>query len=72
MDGSSLGKAITEAIAFFAVVSFVIGFSISALAFWLMPESTDWHQEAIKRGYALHCPTTGEFAWKGECEDDSK
>ena len=24
--------------------------------------------EAIERGYALHCPQDGEFAWKGECE----
>lgn len=25
--------------------------------------------EAIQRGYALHCPQTGDFAWKGECDD---
>lgn len=24
--------------------------------------------EAVSRGYALYCPTTGDFAWKGECE----
>lgn len=24
---------------------------------------------AIERGYALYCPTTGAFAWKGECDD---
>lgn len=24
--------------------------------------------QAIERGYALHCPQEGEFAWKGECE----
>lgn len=23
--------------------------------------------EAIERGYAIYCPTTGNFAWKGEC-----
>lgn len=26
-------------------------------------------QEAIERDYALYCPTTGEWAWKGECEE---
>jgi hypothetical protein len=26
-----------------------------------------WEQQAIERGYALHCPDTGKFAWKGEC-----
>ena len=25
--------------------------------------------EAIEKGYALHCPKDGEFAWKGECDD---
>ena len=30
---------------------------------------THWESEAIKRGYALHCPRNGEFAWKGECEE---
>lgn len=26
-------------------------------------------RQAIERGYALYCPTTGDFAWKGECDD---
>lgn len=25
-------------------------------------------QQAIERGYALHCPADGRWAWKGECE----
>ena len=25
-------------------------------------------EQAIERGYALHCPADGEFAWVGECE----
>lgn len=25
--------------------------------------------EAIQRGYALHCPQTGGFAWEGECDE---
>ena len=27
------------------------------------------HTEAIKRGYGLYCPTTGQFAWVGECAE---
>ena len=26
-------------------------------------------RQAIERGYALHCPHDGAFAWKGECEE---
>ena len=25
--------------------------------------------DAIERGYAEYCPTTGYLAWKGECEE---
>ena len=25
-------------------------------------------RQAIERGYALHCPDDGKFAWVGECE----
>jgi hypothetical protein len=25
--------------------------------------------QAIERGYALHCPSDGRFAWIGECDD---
>ena len=25
--------------------------------------------DAIDRGYALHCPKDGDFAWKGECDE---
>ena len=28
-----------------------------------------FESQAIERGYALHCPADGEFAWKGECEE---
>ena len=27
-----------------------------------------WKGEAIERDYAIYCPQTGVFAWKGECE----
>ena len=25
-------------------------------------------RQAVERGYALYCPLTGEWAWKGECD----
>jgi len=27
-----------------------------------------WQAHAIKRGYAIYCPVSGDFAWKGECK----
>jgi hypothetical protein len=27
-----------------------------------------WHSEAINRGYAIHCPDDGRWAWIGECD----
>ena len=32
-------------------------------------EGTRLQHQAIERGYALYCPITGEYAWKGECDD---
>jgi hypothetical protein len=29
---------------------------------------SDYEEQAISRGYALYCPTNGDFAWNGECE----
>lgn len=29
---------------------------------------SDYEEQAISRGCALHCPTNGNFAWNGECE----
>ena len=36
---------------------------------WTAAKPPDREAEAIRRGYALHCPQTGEFAWKGECDE---
>lgn len=33
-------------------------------------QTLNWQDEIIERGYALHCPDTGDFAWKGECGDE--
>lgn len=26
-----------------------------------------WEKDLIQRGYAIHCPVDGAFAFKGEC-----
>lgn len=31
--------------------------------------TTAWQSEVIERGYALYCADTGDFAWKGECNE---
>jgi len=30
--------------------------------------TSEWQSNAIERGYALYCPSTGDFAWKDECD----
>lgn len=53
----------------FLVILFIIAI-ISPGVFLLMSNASkvDIKQQAIERGYALHCPKDGKFAWKGECE----
>lgn len=43
--------------------SFYLGFGLGV--FWIQDIT---HEAAIERGFALRCPETGDFAWKGECE----
>ena len=31
-------------------------------------QNQDWHRDLIQRGLAEYCATTGEWAFKGECE----
>lgn len=45
------------------VVSTIVAFAVFANVPYIIK------QQAIERGYALHCPINGEFAWKGECDD---
>ena len=30
--------------------------------------NSKWQAEVIRRGYAIHCPLDGKFAWNGECD----
>lgn len=34
--------------------------------------STHYKRGAVERGYAMHCPADGEWAWKGECGEELK
>lgn len=47
--------------------SFIAGFVFAVAG--LNPIIEDFQREAIERGYAQYCATTGEWAWKGECND---
>ena len=31
--------------------------------------NSEWRDETVKRGLAQYCPDTGEWAWKGECNE---
>ena len=58
----------------FNIVVITISFLVTALCFAILfiivtgKIDMETKQEAIEKGYALHCPKDGEFAWKGECE----
>lgn len=52
------------------LLTFVFASMIGLGIGWLIGGGTAlyYQSEAIERGYALHCPATGKWAWKGECE----
>ncbi len=45
----------------------VIALTAIVTATNLYIDVTTVRAEAIERGYAIYCPTTGNFAWKGDC-----
>jgi hypothetical protein len=54
-----------------ALVGIILGIILCSLLF--LPNVTadsTWEEYAITRGYALYCPDTGDFAWKGECKNE--
>lgn len=52
----------------------LVGWTAAAVAIgWgLGIEATigQYRGQAVERGYASYCPVDGEWAWKGECEED--
>jgi len=48
----------------------VVGFSLGVWAGG-SGASASFEAELVERGLAIHCPSDGAFAFKGECEDAS-
>lgn len=42
--------------------------SIIAFSFGGEKGKSFMQRQAVERGYAQYCASTGEWAWKGECE----
>ena len=63
-----IGRAV---VALFCGAMFLAALSVVTAIGWISTATStpDREAEAIQRGYALHCPQTGDFAWKGECDD---
>ena len=59
---------VLEVVAFF--MGIVIGLIGGAAIAIIDDPVNDMKRQAIERGYALYCPADGEFAWKGECEEE--
>ena len=53
------------------MAGFFSGAVLTAILSGLMAYDTGdrLKRQAIERGYALYCPTTGDFTWKGECDE---
>lgn len=56
-----LGAIIIGAFAFGVFVGAAAGFEGGSDA---------WRAETVQRGLATYCPTNGEWAWIGECDND--
>lgn len=52
----------------FAVI--VLSILLVVASFLMASYRDGMETQAIERGYALHCPKDGSFAWKGECDVD--
>ncbi len=55
-----------------AFVGFILGFILAAGAVTLIDntrERQEWQKETVERGLAMYCPKTGDWAWKGECDE---
>lgn len=53
---------------FTGIVVLVVGIFITGWSFGEITGMGKMETQAISRGYALHCPDDGEFAWVGECD----
>lgn len=53
------------------VAGVILGIFISGALFNLYGynEADKVQQQAVERGYAIHCPKDGKFAWRGECNE---
>jgi hypothetical protein len=55
-----------------AILGFFVSIFLSTAIFhnWSTDlERKKWHQETIARDLALYYPKTGNWAWKGECDE---
>jgi hypothetical protein len=70
MDSSAFrgfGKTIV-AVFWVAILSSTGFMALVVYLVWSWATAPDWQREAIQRGFATYCPDSGEFAWKGECD----
>jgi hypothetical protein len=51
------------AIIMLVVVAGFIGFIVGVIV-----GEVEMQAQAIQRGYALYCPSSGDYAWQGECK----
>jgi len=50
------------------VLMFAVAFAFGIFGYVLGEQARE--QQAIKRGFAIHCPLDGKFGWIDECEEE--
>lgn len=49
-----------------SVGALVVGFTFGTVIGYALADD-NWRRETVARDLAMHCPTDGAWAWKGEC-----
>lgn len=50
--------------------AFIVAWCAGIYWFGHQRSDRDWEAEMVNRGYAHYCRNSGEWAWKGECDEE--
>ena len=50
-----------------ALVGLWLGLMVAVISWGVT--NKNWKLDTVERGLALYCPTDGQWAWNGECDE---
>ena len=50
-----------------ALVGLWLGLMVAVISWGVT--NNNWKSETVDRGIATYCPTDGQWAWNGECDE---